>query len=190
MAIRKCGDVMDRLWQIAEIGSKRITGSLFFSLLTIAFTLIGCGGGAPLPPPVPDFRKSVSPSSVSTQVGTLTSPVTISVNAQNGFNGSVSIALQGIPQGVTASPSSFSLAAGASQSVTFSVPDSATVGTSSITVLGTGGTHSHSTQLALTADAIVRTYQTGSVLYLESGTATDTARIGLETAWGGSIVEV
>jgi len=112
------------------------------------------------------------------------------VNAQNGFNGSVSIALQGIPQGVTASPSSFSLAAGASQSVTFSVPDSATVGTSSITVLGTGGTHSHSTQLALTADAIVRTYQIGSVLYLESGTATDTARIGLETAWGGSIVEV
>jgi hypothetical protein len=42
----------------------------------------------------------------------------------------------------------------------------------------------------LTADAIVRTYQIGSVLYLESGTATDTARIGLETNWGGSIVEV
>lgn len=28
------------------------------------------------------------------------------------------------------------------------------------------------------------------MLYLESGTATDTARIGLETNWGGSLVEV
>ncbi len=52
-------------------------------------------------------------------------------------------------------------------------------------VLGTDGMHSHSTRLALIADAIVRTYQIGSVLYLESGTATDIARIGLETAWGG-----
>jgi hypothetical protein len=64
------------------------------------------------------------------------------------------------------------------------------VGTSSITVLATGGTRSHRAQLMLTAEAIVRTYQSGSVLYLESGTATDTARIGLETTWGGSIVEV
>ena len=166
--------------------------SVSFALLAIAVNLTGCGGGsAPSPPPTPDFNLSVSPSSVETNVGTTTSPVTISVNGQTGFNGSVSIALQGIPPGVTVSPSSlFSLAAGASQSVTFSVPDSATVGTSSITVRGTGGTHSHSTQLALTADAIVRTYQIGSVLYLESGTATDIARIGLETAWGGSIVEV
>jgi hypothetical protein len=164
--------------------------TLSFSLLTIAFALSGRGGGAAPPPPTPDFSISVSPSSVSTQVGTTTSPVTISVNGQTGFSGSVSIALQGMPQGITVSPSSFSLVAGASQSITFSVPDSATVGTSSITVLGTGGTHSHSTLLALTADAIVRTYQIGSVLYLESGTATDTARIGLETAWGGSIVEV
>jgi Bacterial Ig domain len=36
----------------------------------------------------------------------------------------------------------------------------------------------------------VRTYQSGSVLYLESDAGTGTARIGLETLWGGSIVEV
>jgi hypothetical protein len=163
---------------------------LSLSLLTITCALSGCGSDAPPPLPPPDFSVSVSPASVSTQVGTTTSPVTISVNGESGFSGSVSVALQGIPQGITASPSSFSLVAGASQSVTFSVPDSATVGTSAITVLGTGGTHWHSAQLTLTADAIVRTYQIGSVLYLESGTATDTSRIGLETAWGGSIVEV
>jgi hypothetical protein len=36
----------------------------------------------------------------------------------------------------------------------------------------------------------VRTYQDGSVLYIESSSGTDTARIGLQTNWGGSIVEL
>ena len=40
------------------------------------------------------------------------------------------------------------------------------------------------------ATAMVRTFQIGSVLYLESGPPSDTSRIGLETMWGGSIVEV
>src|SRR5262249_9672807 len=60
----------------------------------------------------------------------------------------------------------------------------------SVTVQGMSGEKSHVGHIMLTAQAIVRTYQVGSVLYLESGTATDTSRIGLETAWGGSIVEV
>jgi hypothetical protein len=117
--------------------------------------------------------------------------VTVTVTPQNGFNGAVNIALQGMPTGVMASPSpSLTVAAGASQSVTFSVADSAGVGTSAISVLATSGTLSHSAQIMLTADAVVHTYQSGTRLYLESGTATDTARLGLETMWGGSIVEV
>ena len=34
------------------------------------------------------------------------------------------------------------------------------------------------------------TFQQGSLLILQNQTSTDTIRIGLETAWGGSIVEV
>jgi hypothetical protein len=68
-----------------------------------------------------------------------------------------------------------------------SIADSAAVGTSSISVLGTSGGLSHSVHLMLTADSIVRTYQNGSRLYLESGTATDIARIGLETKWGAAL---
>jgi len=166
-----------------------MAGSLLLSLLAIACTTIGCGGSAP--PPTMDFGLSVSHSSVSTEVGATTLPVTIAVDAQNGFTGTVDIALQGIPQGVTTSPSSsFSVVTGVGQSVTFSVPASATVGTSSITVLATSGTLSHQAQFMLTTEAIVRTFQIGSVLYLESGPPTDISRIGLETMWGGSIVEV
>jgi hypothetical protein len=61
---------------------------------------------------------------------------------------------------------------------------------SSISLVGTSGALSHSAQLSVTAEAMVQTYQNGSVLYLESRTSTDVARIGLETNWGGSIVEV
>lgn len=80
--------------------------------------------------------------------------------------------------------------AGTSQSVTFAVSGSAAGGPSTITVLATSGKLSHSAQLSLTAEAVVHTYQSGTVLYLESGNATDTSRIELETTLGGSIVEV
>jgi hypothetical protein len=124
-------------------------------------------------------------------VGNSTQPILVSINPQNGFTGMVNILLQGIPTGVSAMPAaSFSVSAGASQGLTFSVSNSAPVGPATITVLGTSGTLSHTAELALTADAVVRTYQAGSVLYLESATSTDTARVGLETNWGGSIVEV
>jgi Big-like domain-containing protein len=172
-------------------GPCKTTGASI-AVALLALTLIGCGGGsAPPPPPTPDFTLSISPSSVETDVGTTTAPVVISVTGQTGFTGSVTVSVQGLPPGITVSPSSsFLLAAGASQPLTFFVPDTTPVGGTAITVLASGASHSHSAQLALTADAIVRTYQVGSVLYLESGNAADVARIGLETAWGGSIVEV
>jgi hypothetical protein len=167
------------------------------SILAVGFVclveiLSGCGSGQQgPPPPVGDFTVSLSSNSTSAVVGNTTSSVSILTSPQNGFTGTISIALQGIPAGVNAMPApNFSLDVGASQSVTFTVSDSASVGPSTITVLATSGKLSHSAQLTLTAEAIVRTYQVGSVLYLESGSAKDTARIGLESNWGGSIVEV
>jgi hypothetical protein len=117
----------------------------------------------------------------------------LSVAPQNGFSDSVTVTLQGVPQGVTVSPSSpFVLTAGQTRSLAFTVPAMAPVGIASITVLATSGALSHGAQLTLTtrAQPAVRTYQDGSVLYLESSSGSDTARIGLETKWGGSIVEV
>jgi Bacterial Ig domain len=155
--------------------------------------LFGCGGGQPEPPPppVPDFAVSVSPSSTSAVVGNTTPDVLISINPLNGFTGTVNITLQGIPQGVAAAPAAtFSVDSSASQSVRFAISDSAHVGPTPITILAASGTLSHGATLTLTAQAAVHTYQSGSMLYLESGTATDTGRVGLDTDWGGSIVEV
>ena len=142
---------------------------------------------------MPDFRLSVSPRSASAVIGNISSTVTVSIAPQNGFNDSVNVILQGLPSGVNATPgSSFALQTGVSQALTFSVSSSAPVGVFPLTVSGASGTSSHTAQLVLTTEPIVRvsTYQSGSVLYLESDSGTDVSRIGLQTIWGGSIVEV
>jgi len=150
----------------------------------------GCGSSHSSPPPA-DFALALSPASVSAQVGTATTAVTITIDGDPGFAGSVNVSLQGVPTGVTVSPSSsFAIAAGANQTVTFKLADSTAIGPVVVTVSGTGGGHSHSAQITLTAESLVRTYQSGTRLYLESGNSVDVARIGLETTWGGSIVEV
>jgi hypothetical protein len=122
-----------------------------------------------------------------------TSNVTVSVTPENGFNGAVNVTVQGLPPGVSATPgSSFTLQSGGPQAVTFSVSKSSPIGLFPVTVTGRSGANSHTAQVVLTTEPIVTvsTYQSGSVLYLESDSGTDVSRIGLQALWGGSIVEV
>ena len=165
------------------------------SVTALALFMVACGGGGGnggnTGPPAADFSVTLSASSLSASVGSSTSPLVIAIKRVNGFSGAVSIALKGLPNGVTILPSpTFSLLPGESQSVTFSLADNAAVGPASITVAASNGGQSSSAQFEISAESIVRTYQIGSRLYLESATAADTARIGLETTWGGSIVEL
>src|SRR3974390_505108 len=107
----------------------------FFSV----FSLISCGGGSSSGsqgPPAQEFTISVSSPTVSADVGTSTPPVTVSVDPINGFAGSVSVQLQGVPAGVQPNPATFSVAAGGHQDVTFSLSTSAPVGTNAITLKG------------------------------------------------------
>ena len=169
---------------------------LFAPMIGLVLSMASCSGGGgqqTSPPPVPDFNLSVSPVSASAVVGNTTSKVTVTVAPQNGFSRSVQVTLQGLPIGVSANPgTSFSLAAGASENLQFSISATTPEGLSQITVQGSSGGKSHTAQFLLTIEPIitVNTYQSGSLLYLESHTSTDTGRIGLETQWGGSIVEV
>jgi hypothetical protein len=159
-----------------------------------ALGLAACGGGThQTPPPVQDFTLSVSPVSASSVSGTTSSAVTVSVAPTNGFAGAVNISVQNLPSGVDPLPhASFTIVPGATQSLTFSVSNAAPIGVFPLNVTGTSGSLTHSTQIILNTEPVVSvsTYQTGSVLYIESHSGSDTARIGLETAWGGSIVEV
>lgn len=171
--------------------SSAISESL--ATLALSLALAACGGSSPPPPPVQDFSLRASPVSASAVIGNTTSAVTVSVAPLNGFSGSVDITLQGLPSGVNASSgSAFAVQAGGSQAVTFSVSGAAANGIFEITISGTNGAISHSTQILLTTEPIINvlTYQNGSILYLESDSGTDTSRIGLQTGWGGSVVEI
>lgn len=162
-------------------------------LLAFTFVLTGCGGSAAPPPPAPDFSISVSPSSVSIGLGGITTPVMIAVVAKNGFTGAAEVQLQDIPSGVAASPaSSFPVAAGTSQAITFNVSATATPATSSITVLATSGPLVHNANIGLTLVPMpsIETFDMGTMLILKTETPAETTRLGLLKSWGGSITEV
>ena len=130
---------------------RRMANALLTAILGISLDLVACGGGGsgPPPPPAQDFIVSVSPSSVSTQVGAATLPVTVSLTPQNGFTAPVSVSISGFPNGISSSPaSSFMLAAGMPQEVTFSAP--AAAGTFTMEFQGVSGTLSNSTNVTLT----------------------------------------
>jgi len=165
------------------------------SAMFLALLMAGCGGGDtgnPGPPPVADFSLEVSAPAVAADVGSQTGLVTVTAKALNGFSGTVAVELHGLPSGVQALPASFSITPGSTQSLSFLLGASTPVGTSAVQIVGHSGSLSHSAQLALTANALVKTYTStdGRLLYLESGNAVDTARIALYLDWGGSIVEV
>ncbi len=103
------------------------------------------------PPPPPDFSVSVSPSTLSTTVGTISPPAVIMVASQNGFTGQVSIEVSELPPGATSSPATpFKMLTSGSQQVVLFIPPATQTGTLSLQFEATSGIHSHSAPLTLT----------------------------------------
>jgi hypothetical protein len=158
--------------------------------------LTSCGGGGsqpppPPPPPVPDFTLSVSPAQASATLGTATAPISISVTAVNGFSGTATITLSGLPAGSTSQPPSpFTVAGGKSQSVTFNIPAASAVGIFTIQAAAASGMTSHTGQIGLTINPVITSTDDGTSFFLQTQTSTETTRVGLLQAWGAAITEV
>jgi hypothetical protein len=105
------------------------------------------------PPPQPDFSLAVTPAALSLTAGVAGQPAQLTATALNGFTGTVSVALTGLPAGVTANPATLSLTPGAPQSVTLTAGNSAQPGSASVVFTGTSGSLSHTATLALTLAA-------------------------------------
>ena len=110
--------------------------------------LVGCGGSSR-----PSFTLEVVPSTISVVPGGATQSLTVGVSPVNGFKGSVSIASSSLPKGVTASPSTLSLAAGSLGQISISASSSAVPGSATITLTGTSGSLSETATSALTVGA-------------------------------------
>jgi hypothetical protein len=126
---------------------------LLYSLLCLL--IVSCGGGngnsgPPTPAPNPSFTISLSPSSVTLAQGGTSQTVQASVAAQDGFAGTVSVTIPGLPNGVTVSPASLSLTSGAPAPFTLSASSTAQIAQQSITVDAVAGTLTETTSLQLT----------------------------------------
>jgi len=94
----------------------------------------------------PSFTVGASPASVSVMAGG-TASAAILVSAQNGFTGKVTLAVSGLPVGVTAAFASSPTAPGTT--LTFTAAATAAAGTATFTVTGTSGTITKTAALAL-----------------------------------------
>src|SRR5258708_4818793 len=160
-------------------------------LAVILLTNCGGGGSQPITQTKGDFTVSIAPAQVSATLGTASPAVSISVTASNGFTGSTTITLSGLPAGSTSQPSSpLMIAAGASQSVTFNIPSTSAVGVFTIQAAAASGTISNAGQITLTVNPPITTMDDGTSFILQTQTATETARVGLLKAWGAAITEV
>jgi uncharacterized membrane protein len=95
----------------------------------------------------PGYTLAASPASVSLAPGG-SAPSTITVTPQNGFSGTVTFSVSGLPTGVTATFSP--TASPKTSSLTFTAAASAAPGSSTVTVSGTSGTVINKTTISVT----------------------------------------
>ena len=149
-----------------------------------AILLSACGEDDPTPPPVQAFTLAVTPTTLSVAAGGGTGTLNVSIVRSGGFEGALTVAVEGLPTGVTAS--ALTIAAGATTgTITVTAGATAIVGTATLTLRGTGTgvtAVTQNVQLSITAApsfALTLTPAALSVQQGQSGTATaNVARSG------------
>lgn len=148
------------LAQILAAGCRRPLVRLHVSTLSAVLALVtGCGGGAGSggagsggsSSPTPDFSISVSPSSLTVIQGTQAT-FNVTLDALNGFSGSVYVQISGAPSGLTLSANQFSLST-QGQSVTVSASTTLEASSYTLTLQATSGSLSHSAMAAVNVTA-------------------------------------
>jgi hypothetical protein len=97
----------------------------------------------------PDFTIAGTPLSQSVVAGNSTT-YTVSVTAENGFTGSVSLADSGLPPGATANLNPASISGSGSSTLTVMTAGSTPAGNNTLVITGTSGSLSHSADVTLT----------------------------------------
>jgi hypothetical protein len=143
---------------MSKSGLWRLCGSrlYFLALGLLSLVLAGCGGGSSgaALPPTGDFSISASPTNLTLGVG-VSQTVTVSSTGVNGFAGSISVSVSGMPTGVTANPATFSVTPGHQQQVIITAAASAQLVTATLTFQGMSGNLIHSAETSLSIVAPV-----------------------------------
>jgi serine protease len=127
---------------IGSLAGKTTTGGR----LNVYKAVSGCGSA---PPPPADFSLSASPTSL-TVYRPGSGNYTVKVTPANGFTGTVTFSVAGLPNKATARFTPTSVAGGSGSTVmTVSVPQNGSKGTFKLTVTGKSGALSHSASATL-----------------------------------------
>ena len=134
---------------VAGTSTITVTGTSGALVHTATFTLKVAAAA------VADFALAINPTSLTLTSGALGQGTAVTATAVNGFSGTVSVSVAGLPAGVTVSPATLTLAVGTPQTLTFTAAANAAAGTSSVSVTGVSGALTHSATLTLTVAAPV-----------------------------------
>lgn len=124
-------------------------------IFAASILLSGCGGGGGGNggPPRPSFTVSLDNSALTVAPG-YSDSLNIVLEPENGFSGTVTVSISGVPAGVTVSPASPFRLSMSAQKVTFTAATSATAGTSAVSFQATSGPLASSASLNLQIAAI------------------------------------
>jgi hypothetical protein len=134
---------------VAGSSTVTVTGTSGALVHTATFTLKVAAAA------VPDFTLGINPTSLTLTAGALGQGTAVTATAVNGFSGTVSVSVAGLPAGVTVAPATLTLAVGTPQTLTFTAAANAVTGTSNVSVTGVSGALTHTATLALTVAAPV-----------------------------------
>ena len=104
------------------------------------------------PAPVPDFTIAATPSSQTVAQGNSTS-YTVTISPSNGFSGSVSFNVTGLPAGASSTFNPSSVSGSGTSTLTVTTSASTPSGTYPLTISGTSGSVVHSTSATLVVNA-------------------------------------
>jgi hypothetical protein len=120
--------------------------------LLVCLVLTSCGGSSK-PAVVGDFSLALAPASVTLVPGGAGQQISVDAVAASGFTGMVTVAITGLPAGVTAQPAMLTLTPGSAQNVTVTAAATAATASAMLTLTGSSGTLSHSATVAVTISA-------------------------------------
>jgi hypothetical protein len=130
------------------------------------------------PPPAADFTLAATPDTLTLTPGA-SGQVTLSSTAINGFSGTIAIAVNGLPSGVTASPATISLTPTTPVVVTLTAASNVAATAGTVSFVGTSGALSHTATIQLTVNIVpdftITTNPT--TLSLPQGTQSDTVQV-------------
>ena len=115
--------------------------------------LLSCGGSKQPPAASADFSLAAAPASVALIAGGTSQQISVNAVSVNAFAGTVTVAIMGLPAGVTAQPATLLLTPGMAQSVTVSAGAGAAAGSAKLTFTGTSGALTHTAAVAATIAA-------------------------------------